>query len=363
VATIGTIGGISGLAGCSNNQDSSGTTTGTLESEYDFGGDTLNVRTNIGIPGESHLKHVIPVVEDKYNLNIEFSMGLTSPTVSMLESDPKNPPDVVMMDVIGMEKAVHNGWLANMSDNQDLVPNYADIHDAVKFFDGTTAAFVLSEICPFVNTDELGSTPENDWGAIAKSAEKLSLNPFSWTSGVYTLLMAAATATGEPFNSSDLDIDAGFQFLEEHVEPVTENVYGSTADPVQSLINGNMDTAYPAYAYTFTQPVLQHDYIKRMGRPEPAAMPYSEPVAVTKHSEMKEAAFLYCNEAYSPEAQKNIASMFPGAPTNTTVDTPAIVKKVNGPLPEDFESFQWPDFRRIWNERSDWSERWKQIFN
>lgn len=358
----GVVGSMAGCTSLTGGSDSGSDDAGSDDSDAkDFGGQELNVTLNVGAFAEVFKKNVIPKVESKYNLKINFESAVTTTQLTKIQANPDNPPDVAMLDVIGVEKAARKGWLEPISDHTDVVTNYGDIYDKFKHYDDTGVSWEVGEVFPVVNSDER-SVPST-WDDAMTGADSMALVPFSWSAGPYLLLMASAVATGEDFGSGDLDVEAGFEYLEKNVKPNVETTYGGVASAKQQIASGNIDTIMPFWAYMVFDMHLNNSPVKGAWRCKPAGIPVAETLVVPKGSSNKEAAMTYVNEALSVEFQETMSAAMGAGVTNKNAEVSDVAKQYGVTTPDKFDQLTYPDFQYIWENRSDWSDRWNQIFS
>ncbi|MFC7165193.1 hypothetical protein [Halospeciosus flavus] len=184
--------GMTGLAGCLTGGGGGGDTTTSGGGEtttddggpMDFGGKEISVMLNVGAISTVHKKYLIPRVEEKYNLKINTQTAVTTTQLTKLQANPDSPPDVLIPDVIGIEKASRNGWLEPLTDHKDLVPQIDNIYDKFVHYGGTGASWEVGEVLPVINKNMWDSTPTSHAEAM-KNSSATALVPFSW-SGVPT---------------------------------------------------------------------------------------------------------------------------------------------------------------------------------
>ncbi len=346
-----------------------GSTDGSSGGTKDFGGQEITVMLNGGPIQEGFRKFVIPHVEEKYNLKINSKVGFTSTQVSKIQANPDNPPDAFNMDVIGVARAHRNGWLEPMDKYTDSVfTNWDQIYDKVRFeqYDNTGAAWMIGEVCPVVNTGTgtWDSVP-GDWDTVFKECEDVAITPFSWTNGVYTLFVASALAKGkgaEYFQSSNVDIDAGFQYLKDNLKPKDPTVVTGGSQFRQMMASGRIDTINNYFSFGLTDVVLQRDSVELARRPDPFGIPIAETMAVAKNSDNKEAAMAYVNEAFSKEMQEKLSEFMGSGVTTKNAELQSKAKKFGAPTPDTWDKLVWPDFEYISSSRSEWSQRYAQMF-
>jgi spermidine/putrescine-binding protein len=340
---------------------STDTATAT-EGARDFGGETLNVMLNVGAIDTVHKQELIPRVEEKYNLNINTQTAVTTQQLTQIQANPDNPPDVIIPDVIGIERASREGWLEPMSDHTDIVTNLSDIYDKFVHYDSTGVSWEIGEVAPVVNTNAWDSTPTS-YEQVMTESSATSLVPFSWSGGPYLLLMAAAIATGEDFSSPDLDVEAGFQYLEENLKPNVSNTYQGVASAKQQLASGNVDTLNVFWDYMVFDMFQNDAPIEVVFRPDPVGIAFAESVAVPKNTDKMEAAMTYANECLSVEFQEAMSAAMGAGVTNRNATVNEQARAFGAATPDTFDQLAFPDFQYIWENRSDWSQRWDEVFS
>lgn len=356
--------GVTGLAGCSQAIPGSGGQGGK-----DFGGAEINVMLNGGPIQEGFRRHVIPHVEEKYNMTINSEVGFTSSQVSKIQANPNNPPDAFNMDVIGIARAHRNGWLEPLDQySDDLFSNWEQIYPKLQFenYGHTGAAWMIGEVCPVVNTGTgVWDEPPSDWDTVFKECKDVALTPFSWTNGVYTLLAAATIAEGKGadyFQSSDINVDAGFEYLKEHLLPKDPTVVTGGSQFRQMMASGDIDTINNYFSFGLTDVVLDKDEVQLARRPDPFGIPIAETLAVSKESDNKEAAIAYVNEAFSKEMQEKLSEFMGSGVTTKNAELQPKAKEFGSPTPDVWDELVWPDFDWIGENRSDWASRYSEMF-
>jgi spermidine/putrescine-binding protein len=342
--------------------DGGGSTATETEGARDFGGETLNVMLNVGAIDTVHKQELIPRVEEKYNLNINTETAVTTQQLTQIQANPDNPPDVIIPDVIGIEKASREGWLEPMSDHTDIVTNLSDIYDKFVHYDSTGASWEIGEVAPVINTSAWDSTPTS-YEQVMTESSATSLVPFSWSGGPYLLLMASAIATGEDFSSPDLDVEAGFQYLEENLKPNVSNTYQGVASAKQQLASGNVDTLNVFWDYMVFDMFQNDAPIEVVFRPDPVGIAFAESVAVPKNTDKMEAAMTYANECLSVEFQEAMSAAMGAGVTNRNATVNEQARAFGAATPDTFDQLAFPDFQYIWENRSDWSQRWDEVFS
>jgi spermidine/putrescine-binding protein len=339
------------------------TDAGTESGEArDFGGETLNVMLNVGSISTVHQQELIPRVEEKYNLTINTETAVTTQQLTQIQANPDNPPDVIIPDVIGIERASRNEWLEPMSDHEDIVTNLGDIYDKFVHYDSTGVSWEIGEVLPVVNTNMWDEVPTS-YEQVMTESESTSLVPFSWSGGPYLLLMASAIATGEDFSSADLDVEAGFQYLEENLKPNVSNTYQGVASAKQQLASGNVDTLNVFWDYMVFDMFQNDAPIEPVFRPDPVGIAFAESVAVPRNTDKMEAAMTYANECLSVEFQEAASAAMGCGVTNKNATVADQALEFGAATPDTFEDLAFPDFQYIWDNRDDWSQRWNEIFS
>lgn len=337
-----------------------GTTTSGNEG-MDFGGQTIDVMLNVGAISTVHKQHLIPRVEEKYNLNINTQTAVTTTQLTQLEANQDNPPDVLIPDVIGIERASREGWLEPLTDHTDVVPQVENIYDKFVHYDGRGASWEVGEVLPVINPTMWDSTPTSHAEAMQNSSAT-AVVPFSWSGGPYLLLMASAIATGEDF-SSELDVQAGFDWLEQNFAPNVASTYQGVASAKQQLASGNVDSLNLFWDYMVYDMFQSGAPIDPLFRLDPKGIAFAEAVAVPNNSQNMEAALVYANECLAPWFQETASAEMGCGVTNRNAEVDSQAEEFGATTADEFDQLAFPNFRYIWENRSDWSERWNEIFS
>ncbi|MFB6270029.1 MAG: hypothetical protein ABEH83_08805 [Halobacterium sp.] len=368
--------GLTGLAGClTGGGGGSGGENTTTESSggggddmttesgggMDFGGQEISVMLNVGAISTVHKKYLIPRVEEKYNLNINTTTAVTTQQLTKLQANQDDPPDVLIPDVIGIEKAARNEWLTSLTDHADKVPNVENIYDKFVHYDGTGVSWQVGEVLPVINTQMWDSTPSSHAG-VMQDSNSTAVVPFSWSGGPYLLLMASAIATGNSFNS-ELDVEAGFQWLEENFAPNVSTEYGGVASAKQQLASGNVDTLNLFWDYMVYDMFNNDQPIDPLFRLEPNGIPFAECVAVPNGTNNMDPALAYANECLSVWFQEKVSANMGSGVTNKDASVAQKAQEFGATTADEFDQLTFPNFRYIWENRSDWSQRWNEIFS
>ncbi|WP_165874882.1 extracellular solute-binding protein [Natrarchaeobius oligotrophus] len=349
---------VSGVAGCvSTNGEEE-----TIEGSGDIGGETLNVMINAGRFAEMFERSVIPNAEEKYDLTINADIAFTGEQTSEITANPDNPPDAVMLGRDGIYELAQQDLLEPLDEHTDTVTHYEDVHDHLKWDDDHGVAWSLGEASPLVvRGDEHWDHTPDTWDEVFRESETISLVPFDWAEGPQVLMMAAAIATDDDFSSADLDIDAGFEYLEEHVEPKVTNIWQNEQQLLQLVGNEATDSFVPWIDYIDPELLREENY-EMVRRPDPTGIPYAQCVAVTSNSDNKEAALAYINEALDPDLQEEASEYMGQGVTNANAEMAEVAEDIGAPSAEEFEELEYQDFEMMWENRSEWAERWSALF-
>lgn len=369
--------GMTGLSGClgggggggdesggdeSSGDDSGGDdTSGDTDDAIDFGGADLDVMLNVGAISSLHKQHLIPRVEEKYNLNINTETAVTTGQLTKVEANPENPPDVLIPDVIGIDKAARDERLEPLTDHTDLVPEVEKINDKFVHYDGAAASWEVGEVFPVINTNLWDSTPTTHAEAMMNS-NSTAVVPFSWSAGPYLLLMASAIATGNSFDSR-LDVQAGFDWMEENFAPNVTTEFGGVASAKQQLASGNIDTTNLFWDYMVFDMFKNDQPIDPLFRLDPTGIAFAETVAVTRNANNMDAALVYANECLSAQFQEKSSEVMGSGVTHEDASINPTAKEFGATTSDEFDELSFPDFEYIWENRSEWSERYNSLFS
>jgi putative spermidine/putrescine transport system substrate-binding protein len=352
-----------GSGSTDSSTDDSGTngSSGDDGSSMDFGGKNISVILNVGPISTVHKKFLIPRVEEKYNLSINTQTAVTTDQLTQLQANPDSPPDVLIPDVIGIQRASQMGWLEPLSDHTDIVTELDNIYEKFVHYDSQGVSWEVGEVLPIINTSMWDSPPSTHAAAMQESSSTAAV-PFSWSGGPYLLLMASAIATGESFDSK-LDVDAGFNWLQENFESNVSTTYQGVASAKQQLASGNVDALNLFWDYMVFDMWQQDAPIDPLFRLEPKGIAFAESVAVPNGSNNMDAALAYANECLSPQFQEQASAEIGCGVTNKNASVAPAAKEFGATTSDEFDQLAFPDFEYIWNNRSDWAQRWNQIFS
>jgi len=327
----------------------------------DFSGESINVMVNAGALAEHQRRNVIPAVEEKYGLTVNDEQSTTGQMITEIRSNPENPPDVIDVNVNGIFEAQRNDWLATIGDHTDIVTNYDSIYDEAKYYDDKGVSWYFGELAPIVNTDNWDPMPTS-WVEIVERADNIAIPPFAWTQGLL-LLLVSSIESDEGFDSDQLDVDNGFQWLEEHVKPKHSHTIQGISQAKQLLLSGDADVLFPAWDIWVTDVYLQDQPIRPVRRPDPVGIAAHEGVAVPKNGNV-EPAMAYVNELLSLEAQNAMPEIVGTGPTHRDAEIPQSIQEFGAPTIEDVRdgSLKTPSYEFMWQNQDGWGERWNQIF-
>jgi hypothetical protein len=373
--------GITGLAGCTGGGDGGGTTespettsepdetdtgggSNTTEDDspdLDFEGQEISVKLNLGGLATWQREVVIPRVEEKYNLVVNDEQTTTGPMVSEIKANPDNPPDVVDINPNGVWELNRNDHLATFADYPDILTNYGDIYDGVKYFDDTGVGWMLQEVMPIINTNGYDSDPQS-WQAVVDDAGSIAIPPFSWTQGLM-LLMASAIATGEDYSSSSLDAEAGFDWIRENMKPKTYTVINGQSQAKQLVSQGQVDALIPTWDSWLLDMFKNDAPVQGARRIDPNTIDATQTYGVPRNGNV-EAAMAYVNEALSVYAQEPPATYTGCGITNENAEMPQEVLDlgIDPVTGDDLDSLKRPDYRFMWENQDQWSETWNEIY-
>jgi putative spermidine/putrescine transport system substrate-binding protein len=185
--------------------------------------------------------------------------------------------------------------------------------------------------------------------------------PFAWSGGPYLLLMASAIATGESFDSR-LDVEAGFDWMEENFAPNVSSEYGGVASAKQQLASGNVDALNLFWDYMVFDMFKNDQPIEPLFRLDPAGVAFAESVAVTRNANNMDAALVYANECLSPWFQEKASEVMGSGVTHEDAEVNPTAEEFGATTSDEFDQLKFPDFQYIWENRSDWSERYNSLF-
>jgi putative spermidine/putrescine transport system substrate-binding protein len=210
--------------------------------------------------------------------------------------------------------------------NLDLVPNYADVIDALKDKPWNTVDEVNygvphgrgANLLLYTTADY--STPPDSWGDMWENDSPLAGKVSPYDDAIYiadaaVYLMATQPDLGieNPYALDQEQFDAAIALLEQQ-KPLVAEYWGDVVKQGQSIANG---TVAQSQGWQLTANIANADG-EKVGtvKPKEGATGWSDTWMIKKDTDNVNCAYLWLNHVISPEVNAQIAEYFGEAPAN-----------------------------------------------
>ena len=220
-----------------------------------------------GEQGDFIRKTVLPAFEKDFGCKVSAQQGSTLGQIALLRASKDAPKFTVMfVDDLGVEIAKREGLIDPLP--KDKMPNLANVYPRFIYNDGYGVALAVSSAGLFYNpkaTKPLESYAEL-WDP--RFVGKVSLVGTQTTPSVFTVIAAAAVATGKPYKEAQYLADQGMaqadgteaQHLQSLQIPTTPRCWSRRA---KASIGG---PEYSKYVLPYTLKGATHRYVLSEGR-------------------------------------------------------------------------------------------------
>lgn len=313
-----------------------------------------------GAQGEFVKKEIIPVFEKDFDCKIMAEEGFTLANVSKMRATKDNPKySVMFIDDVAIPICKAEGLIAELP--KDEMPAMAKLYPKFLYEDGYGTGLGISLGGVFHNTREKAPASYADlWGPEYKGEIKL-VSPKN-TPSMFFLIVAAAVATGKPFEQAQYEIDAAWDKVAA-LKPNVQNIFESGIQAANEIAQGQAMVGlveYSKYIYPYTAkgaPVT-------MGFPKEGSFAGTNCQVLVKGGPNQDLAVAFMNRMLEPSVQKPLAEFALIAPPVADIEFSAeTLRYIAYPLAEmDARGLFTPDWAHINKNRPAWTERLNQIF-
>lgn len=324
-------------------------------------GKTISVGTYTGPQGEFVRRQVIPKFQADHGCRVLQTEGVTLGQIAILRTQKADPTySVMFMDDVGVPVAKEEGLIAELP--RDRMPNLATVIPRFVLNDGYAAAFAVSLITPYYNTQSVSGITswEQMWDPRYKS-RVLIVTP-KQTQSVQLLVAAAALATGKPFKEAQYDLDAGWDKLAA-LKPNVQTVYDNNVTAVLQVAQGQADIAGPDFSKTVLPYAMKKAPVA-MSYPGEGVFGGVNTVTLVKNGPNPDLAAAFADRMLDPAVQKALSEYTYAAPTVTGVTLNEQTAKL-APYPEsrmDELKLMTIDWTAINPKRGAIVEKYNQVF-
>ncbi|TCK30383.1 putative spermidine/putrescine transport system substrate-binding protein [Ancylobacter aquaticus] len=323
-------------------------------------GKTMQIGIWGGVQGEFIRKQVLPAFEKDFDCKVDAQQGSTLGQIALLRAGKEAPKFTVMfVDDLGVEIAKREGLIDPLP--RDKMPNLAKVYPRFIYNDGYGVALAISSAGLFYNpqvTKPLESYAEL-WDP--RFARKVSLVGTKTTPSVFTVIIAAAIASGKPYKEAQYLADQAWPKLKE-LKPNVLNLYSTDDAPLlvaqgQGAIGG---PEYSKYVYPYKLKGASID----MCYPKEGAFAGVNCQILVKNAPNADLGAEFMNRMLDPAVQQGLAETALAAPAIGGLSfKPEIAGLLAYPESKmDELGLFSPDWAYVNSVRSSWIENLNQIF-
>ena len=306
-------------------------------------------------------RQVIPKFQSDFGCRVFQTEGVTLGQIALLRTQKANPAySVMFMDDVGVPVARDEGLIAPLP--RDKMPNLARVLPRFVLNDGFAAAFAVSVVSPFYNTQAVPGIEswEQLWDPRFK-ARMLLVTP-KQTQSVQLLVAAAALATGKSFAEAQYLTDAGWDKMAA-LKPNVQTIYDNNVTAVLQVSQGQADVGGPDFSKTVL-PYAAKKAPGAMSAPKEGVFGGVNTVTLVQNAPDPELGAAFADRMLDPAVQKALAEYTFAAPTVAGVTLNAETAKL-APYPEarmDELKLMTIDWAAINPKRGAIVERFNQVF-
>ena len=288
-------------------------------------GKSINVGTYTGPQGEFIRRQVIPKFQSDLGCRVFQTENVTLGQIAILRTQKANPTySVMFMDDIGVPTAKDEDLIVQLP--RDKMPNLANMIPRFIINDGFAAAFAVSTISPFYNTQAVSGI--ESWAEIwdPKYKGRFMLVTSKQTQSVHLLIAATALATNKSFQEAQHLIDQGWDKLAA-LKPNVQTMYDNNVTAVLQVAQGQADVGGPDFSKT-VMPYVAKKAPLAMSFPKEGVFAGVNTVTVVKNCPNPDLAAAFADRVLDPGIQKALAEANFSAPTVKNVELNAETLKV-----------------------------------
>jgi putative spermidine/putrescine transport system substrate-binding protein len=314
-----------------------------------------------GAQGEFVRKTVLPAFEKEFDCKVNAQQGSTLGQIALLRASKDAPKFTVMfVDDLGVEIAKREGLIDPLP--KDHMPNLAKVYPRFIYNDGYGVGLAVSSAGLFYNpkaTKPLESYAEL-WDA--RFAGKVALVTPKTTPSVFTVIAAAAIATGKPYKEAQYLADKAWPKLME-LKPNVFKLY-DTDDESLLVSQGEGAIGGPEYS-KYVYPYKLKGASIEMCFPKEGAFAGVNCQILVKNAPNADLGAEFMNRMISAEVQQGLAEAALAAPSISGLTFKAPISDLLA-YPDtkmDALGLFSPDWAYVNSVRSTWVEKTNQIFS
>lgn len=324
-------------------------------------GKTIHVGIWPGPQGEHVKKNVIPQFEKDFGCKVFPDEGWTLTQVSRLRAEKQNPRHTVMfMDDLAVEICKREDLISALPKQQ--MPNVSKVYPRFIFDEGYGVAVGVSMAGVFYNPKRMKAPESYEELWDPRYRRRIVMGGMTITSGPMMVIIAAALATGKPYQEAQHLSDAAFPKLAE-LRPNILSLYTASFPAVSQVIQGEADIGTIEYSKNVFPYTVQGAPVD-MAFPKEGAMSGVNCQVLVKGGPNPELGAEFMNRMLDSKVQASLSQAAVIAPPIRDVELPAETLKYVA-YPEEkmirLKLFT-PDWKLVNRIRTEWTEKWNKIF-
>jgi putative spermidine/putrescine transport system substrate-binding protein len=300
---------------------------------------------------------LVPDFEKDHGIKLVMEEGISADAIAKVRTARAHPQHTVIgVDDQFISELRTEGLLVPLTPKD--VPNMKDLFPEYVIEDGHGVGVAVSWSALYYNTARV-KTPITSWRAMWDPAFKgrVIIQSFKSGTGILTLAMAAAVATGKPPQQAQYEAEAAFPMFKQLL-PNLHSITDSTATSLPLLAQGEAwlspTPSRVAAGYAVKgAPIVRADV--KEGQPM-----LLNTVALVKNAPFQEQGRDFINRFLSAKVQLEMARKGHTGPTNQKVDVPADLKKWVPVGREDAAKMIKLDWKHVTKNRAKWVDWWNK---
>ncbi len=275
-------------------------------------GKSINVGTYTGPQGEFIRRSVIPKFQTDFGCRVYQTEGVTLGQISILRTQKANPTySVMFMDDVGVPVARDEDLIVPLP--RDKMPNLANVIQRFLINDGYAAAFAVSVVAPYFNTQSVKSidTWEQLWDPKYKG--RFMLVTPKQTQSVQLLVAATAMAHGKSFHDAQYIVDQGWDKMAA-LKPNVQTIFDNNVTAVLQISQGQADIGGPDFSKTVLPYAMKKAPVA-MSAPKEGVFAGVNTVTLVKNGPNPDLGAAFADRMWDPEIQKALSEATFAAPT------------------------------------------------
>lgn len=275
-------------------------------------GKSINIGIYSGPQGEFIRKSVLPKFQSDYDCRVFPTEGVTLSQIAILRTQKANPTfSVMFMDDLGVPIARDEDLIVKLP--RAAMPNLERLVPRFLIGDGYAAAFAISTIAPFYNTETIKP--------IASYAElweprfrgRFVIPSPKQSQSLDLLIAAASVATAKPFKEAQYLIDQAWGQLAA-LKPNVMTVYDNAVTAALQVAQGQADIGGPDFSKTII-PYTVRGAAVDLCYPKEGTFAGVNTLTVVKGAPEPDLAAAFANRMLDPLVQTGLAEATFAAPS------------------------------------------------